>query len=406
MIEDMDLYKRERKVESIKQKFKQECSRCYSLAEKFEHDLKLSNYSVGRIEKYWCFLRRIHELLGTCFELAERKDLEMFVIKTDRNNVWSEWTKSDFKRIAKFFFRWLYFGNLEGDYPDIVKWIKCRMKKSSSKTPEQILTKEEIELMANKTNNIRDKALVLVLYESGCRIGEMLNMRIKDIAFDSHGCYILISGKTGWRRVRIIEYSKELLSWLDSHPFKNNPESYVWINLEKTEPYNRVRPEHVNNLLKKLAKKSGITKRVHNHAFRHARATHLAKHLSEPVMKEYFGWTKDSKMVGVYCHLSGKDVDEALLKLYGIKQEEIKDEEPKIKICQNCGESNPILTHFCRKCNAPLDLKVMLEIEDKRKRLDDFLKDFLLFYSQQDPKFKKVFVDFVKERKAESLFGL
>jgi integrase/ribosomal protein L40E len=402
----MDLYKRERRIEATKQRFRQECSKCYALIERFEYDLKLNSYSVGRIEKYWCFLRRIHELLETCFENAERRHLEALVIKIDQNNAWSDWTKADFKRIVKFFFRWLKFGNLEGDYPEIVKWIKVKEKKSNSKTPDQILTKEEIELMASKANNIRDKALVLTLYESGCRIGELLNMKIKDIAFDSYGCYILVSGKTGWRRVRIIEYSKDLLAWLDTHPFKNNPESYVWISLEEPKPENTLRPESVNNLLKSLAKKANISKRVHNHAFRHARATHLAKHLSEAIMKQFFGWIPNSKMASVYYHLSGKDVDEALLKLHGIKQEKMKEETPKIKICQRCGEPNPIFTHFCKKCNAPLDLKVMLEIEKQRKQLDEFLRDFLLFYSQQDPKFKKAFVKFVKERKAESLFGV
>jgi len=54
------------------------------------------------------------------------------------------------------------------------------MKKSNSKTPEQILTKQEIELMASKVNSIRDKAFVSTLYESGYRIGEFLNIRLKD----------------------------------------------------------------------------------------------------------------------------------------------------------------------------------------------------------------------------------
>jgi ABC-type proline/glycine betaine transport system substrate-binding protein len=55
----MDLYNREQRVEAIKQKFKQECSKCYALLEKFEHTLKLNNYSVGRIEKYQKTLGRL-----------------------------------------------------------------------------------------------------------------------------------------------------------------------------------------------------------------------------------------------------------------------------------------------------------------------------------------------------------
>jgi hypothetical protein len=98
----MDLYKRERRIEAIKQRFKQECNKCYALIERFEHDLKLNSYSAGRIEKYWCFLKKIHELLGTYFENAERRHLEALVIKIDQNNAWSDWTKADFKRIVNF----------------------------------------------------------------------------------------------------------------------------------------------------------------------------------------------------------------------------------------------------------------------------------------------------------------
>ena len=171
---------------------------------------------------------------------------------------------------------------------------KSKKDTKKSKTPEQILTKEEIELMASKTNNIRDRALILTLYESGCRIGELLNMKIKDISFDAYGCFFIVNGKTGWRRIRIIEYSKDLLAWLDFHPFKNNPESYVWINLTKPSPENILSVISINNLLKELAKKCNISKPIHPHAFRHARATHLAKYLPEAVMKQLFGWAPDS----------------------------------------------------------------------------------------------------------------
>ena len=125
-------------------------------------------------------LETIHKEIGVCFEDAKREDIERLIIKIDENSEWSEWTKYDFKKIIKFFFRWLKFGILEGEYPKIVKWIRPKMKKSNSKTPEQILTKQEIELMASKVNSIRDKAFVSTLYESGCRIGEFLNIRLKD----------------------------------------------------------------------------------------------------------------------------------------------------------------------------------------------------------------------------------
>jgi integrase len=399
-----DLYKREAKILSTKKALTEMCPSCFRIVERFEHTLKLNNYSVGRIEKYWIFLKTIHKTMGTCFDKADRSSIENLVIAIGSNEKWSENTKHDFKTITKFFYRWLLTGNNEGDYPEIVKWVKTKVKKNNTKTPDQILTKEEVDLMASNTNSVRDKALVLILYESGCRVSELLGMRIKDIAFDQHGCHILVSGKTGWRRVRIIDHSKDSLTWLDTHPFKSNNESFVWINSENPSPNTRLVPETVNKIVKNLSKKCNIPKPVHPHAFRHARATFLAKRLPEAVMKQMFGWTNDSKMASVYYHLSGKDVDEALLKLHGIKTENLKEEKVGIRLCQKCGENNSILSHFCKKCNFPLDLKFMLELDDKEKSLDQFIKDFLVYYAGLDKNFKRAFKTFVKENNYENLF--
>ena len=400
-----DLYNLENKIKNTKQKFKDECKRCYRILVKFEKALFSNSYKPARVLKYWAFLRRIHRKMGVCFDKAKKEDIERLLVVVNSNPNYSEWSKNDYKIIIKFFFRWLIYGTLEGEYPDIVKWIKPK-RVENSLNADMILTKREIEQMASKTNNPRDRALVLTLYETGCRIGELLNMKIKNISFDEYGCRISVTGKTGNRRVRLIEYSKDLLAWLDSHPFKNNPESYVWVCLNKPSPEHMLSTTAVNNLLKDLARRCNISKPIHPHVFRHARATHLAKHLPEAIMKQLFGWTQDSKMAGVYYHLSGKDVDEALLRMHGIKQEEIKENKASHKVCQRCGEINSILTHFCKKCNAPLDIKIMLEMEEQRQRIEDFVKEFFVFYANKDSKFKKALYEFVKEKKAFDLFEM
>jgi integrase/ribosomal protein L40E len=394
-----DLYRTEVCMERVKEKFSKECYRCFKILEDFERFLKLNGYSLGRIKKYWTFLRRVHSMLCTCFDEATKVDMENFVIKVDSNENWSEWTKYDFKRIVKFFYKWLKGSGKE--YPEEVKWIKVKLKRNNEKTPDQILTKEEVELIASKARNLMERAFILCLYESACRIGEFLNIKIKDIQFDQHGCYILVSGKTGWRRVRIMDYSKDLLKWLDSHPSKQDPESYVWVRPDNNQ---RVTPGFANYLLKELAKKAGITKRVHAHAFRHARATHLAKILTEQQLKVYCGWVNDSRMASVYVHLSGKDVDEALLKAKGI--EVSKEEKPKqvVKVCPKCNEPNSYLAHFCKRCGSPLDVKASFEMEKIEELLIEYLKALGEIFPQAKEKFieiarKKNMLDFFLQNK-------
>ncbi len=73
---------------------------------------------------------------------------------------------------------------------------------------------------------------------------------------------------------------------------------------------------------KRIAEKAGIKKRIHPHLFRHSRSTHLAKHLTEAQMKQYLGWVQGSDMAAIYVHLSGRDVDDALLRCTGYSQSE------------------------------------------------------------------------------------
>ena len=81
-------------------------------------------------------------------------------------------------------------------------------------------------------------------------------------------------------------------------------------------------------MLHVTAIRAGIAKRVNPHSFRHARASNLANFLTEAQMKEYLGWVGDSRMASTYVHLSGRNIDNALFKLNGIKTEdEVNSEE-------------------------------------------------------------------------------
>jgi hypothetical protein len=87
-------------------------------------------------------------------------------------------------------------------------------------------------------------------------------------------------------------------------------------------------------------------------------------------MKEYFGWTQASDMAAVYVHLSGRDVDNALLKLAGknISEAEKESEMDRRAItCSICKHENAPEIRRCINCGRPLDLRTALE-DDKRER--------------------------------------
>jgi integrase len=284
------------------------------------------------------------------------------------------------------------------EYPEEVKWIKIS-KPNKRKLPNEILTLAEIKKIAEKADHPRDKAFVLVLYESGCRIGELLSLRMKDIQPNKYGIVLNISGKTGSRRVLIISSAPTLANWLNLHPFKSSPEALVWIGVGNKNRYQGLRYAAALMLLKKLARLTGIKKKVNPHAFRHARATHLATKLTEAQMKQYFGWVQSSDMASIYVHLSGRDVDDALLSLHGLtKEREGREEEFKVKICR-CGEKNDPLQKFCGRCGAPLSLEVALEVEEKIRKKEELLAKII-----NHPKILKMILNRIKKLGVEKEF--
>jgi site-specific recombinase XerD len=119
-----------------------------------------------------------------------------------------------------------------------------------------------------------------------------------------------------------------------------------------------------------LAKKAGVKKRVNPHSFRHARATHLAGMLTESQMKQYLGWTQGSKMAAVYVHLSGRDVDNKILEIHGLKkpEEEEKARQMGPKICPACEKANEFEARICCRCGRALDIKTAIEEENASER--------------------------------------
>ena len=171
------------------------------------------------------------------------------------------------------------------------------------------------------------------------------------------------------------------------------PANFTWRNERFSVGYAR-------SLLKKLAEKAGVKKRVNPHAFRHARATFLAKHLTEAQMKEFFGWVQNSDMPAIYVHLSGRDVDNALLGVYGIKEgEKAKEPTIKIQVCPRCNEKNDPAAKFCRRCYLPLD-----QPYDRMDKAEAVIIAFLEQVIKEFPRVREIFREVVEKEKAQNVF--
>lgn len=335
----------------------------------YYRDRMSSGLSKPRQYKYLYTLERLARVFKDDFENAN-KDSIMNLVSYFENGHYSDWSKHDYKVILKIFFRWL---RKTEEYPAEVKWIKTTFRQSHI-LPEEVLTEEEVKRMAENAVNLRDKALILVLYESGCRIGEILTLRIKNVQFDEYGAVLIVRGKTGDRRVRIVASAPKLASWLENHPLKIDPDSPLWVNFSSNNHYGNLGYNAAKEMLRDTAKRAEVNKRIYPHLFRHSRATFLARHLTEAQLKQHFGWVQSSDMASTYVHLSGRDVDSALFKLQGIKVE-CNETQTALKTinCPRCTQNNSPDSKFCMRCGSPIDLKTALKLDETRTKADKLL---------------------------------
>jgi len=131
--------------------------------------------------------------------------------------------------------------------------------------------------------------------------------------------------------------------------------------------------------ISRIGKEAGIKKRTNPHILRHSRATVLANYLTEAQMCEFFGWTQGSRMSRTYVHLSGRDIDKAINKIYGLEEEEDEKERTiQPQKCPRCGYINAPTDRYCGRCALILDEKERLRLEMEEPRIAKDLMNYIM----------------------------
>lgn len=327
------------------------------------------NLSQRRLEKYNYILRNLAKWLNKGFREVDIENIRDLVLKIQKAG-YKEATVCDYKLFLKVFYRWLYPNdNDEKAYPKIVSWIKIKHSNGNDKLPEELLSQEDVKRLI-EVADVQDRAFVSLLYESGMRSGEIRFLQIKHIKFNDVGAVITIpKGKTGARRIIIYDSVPYLVDYINGR--RKNIEEYLFID-KQTKTNKPLSSEALIKKVKLLGERANLQKKIYVHLFRHSRASHLAKLIPEQTLKNYFGWTKNSRMASVYVHLSGRDMDSTMLnKVYGIKTNEDgeaqKEDLLKPKICVYCNAENSSTNSFCSKCNKPIDQTARILFEEKRE---------------------------------------
>jgi|Deesub1362B_J571_1020462.scaffolds.fasta_scaffold00148_95 integrase/ribosomal protein L40E len=359
------------------------------LIEKFQRELVIEGIKTPKLVRYSKTLRTVCERWKnkpfSKWTVEDVKDV-LYSIETDGYEVkekvngkivrvkrkYKTHSINEFKKGLRKFFRWYKGETWEGLKP-------LRGEKKEDRKPD-VLSEDEILKMIEARDHPRDKAIIAVGYEAGLRIGELANLQIKHITWNTNGAKIKVHGKTGERVIPIVMAAPYLRRWVDHHPFKDDPEAFVFIGLGTKNHGKPMVYQAFRKVIRQAATKAKIKKKVYPHILRHSRATILANFLTEAQMNIFFGWVQGSDMPAIYVHLSGRDIDNAINKVYGIETEEEKKETKlKPQKCPRCEEMNSPTAKFCQRCGLVLDEKERLKVQfEESKTMPEIMGEILI----------------------------
>lgn len=324
----------------------------------------------------YAFALRSLEKVNKRYEEFTKEDLVFWIRRLELDDGLKVGSINTYKTCIKPFFKWLLDPDQENDeYPIVVRW----MKRATTKIEDDryIPSRVEILRMISAADCQRDRALMFVLLESGARAGEFIRIRIKDVVFDKYGALVRVNGKTGERRIRLVESVPDLQLWLSMHPRKNDHDAPLWTT--KFVSAGTLNYNGLDQVIRKYCRAANTAGIFGAHKFRHAQATEDAKHYPETTLRAKYGWTKASDMPSIYVHHSARDTDGVILAHYGIRTEESTAAmNPALpKICPRCKHQNSAMANFCMQCSAPLDAKAVMEIEEKTTQADDITAQVL-----------------------------
>lgn len=262
---------------------------------------KIEGMSPESMKTYNFYLTDFFEHINRPFEQVTTNDIRIYLYETQKRTGISNRTLDGKRLVINTFMDWCW---KEGYIPNnpcaSIKPIKFEEK------PREPLSNMELEIVRDACENYRDKAMIELFYSTGCRLSEMVNLKISDIDFTSKEVHLF--GKGSKHRTSYLNAKAEymLKKYFELERPKESISDSVFVIFRK--PYNEMHKESIYARIKAIQKRSGIERSLFPHLLRHTMATDaLNRGMNVAEVKEILGHEKlDTTMI--YAKISHDSV--------------------------------------------------------------------------------------------------
>lgn len=260
--------------------------------------------SKNTILSYQDNLNRFEEFIeGKNIQEIKRKDIEDYL---KFNDTMAEKSRAHYLTVVRNFYQFLVYEDLIDHNPcETIKMPKITKKLPNYLTEEEIATLLSFPL--NTPFDYRNKAMLELLYATGIRVSELVNLKVNNIHLEEDLIRVLGKGSKErlspisnicekYLRIYIAEYRNTLL--------KNKNSEYLFIN-NFGNPISR---QGFFKNLKTIAKEQEIKKEISPHTLRHSYATHLLANGADlRIIQELLGHS-DISTTEIYTHVVNEKI--------------------------------------------------------------------------------------------------
>ena len=224
---------------------------------------RIEGCSERTLAYYKATIEHMLSIIVTPLRQVQTDDLRTYLAEYQLINNCSKTTIDNIRRNLSSFFSWL-----EAEDYIIKSPIRRIHKIRTGSKVKETLSEECIEKLRDSCLHIRDLAMIDLLYSTGIRVGELVNLNIGDINFEERECIVYGKGNKQ-RKVYFDAKSKvHLKQYLEQRTDYNEA---LFVTLDS--PFERLKISGVEIRLRKLGRLASLDQRVHPHKFRRSMAT-------------------------------------------------------------------------------------------------------------------------------------
>jgi len=257
---------------------------------------KLDGLSTRTLKNYENNILIFSSMLKKSLATVTTMDMRMFLAQRCKNLMPSS-TNTQIN-IMKSFFAWLF----QEEYIPKNPMLKINQTKEPIRLREA-LTVDEIEILRQKCENLRERTLLEFTYSTGCRLSEIVGVDKDSINFQDKTLKVIGKGN----KERVVCFNTKAKYLMQEYILSRNDDNPALFITSKS-PHSRLGGRSIERLIKVIATRANLGKAIYPHLLRHSIATHLlAGGMSLHSVQKLLGHS-DPKTTQIYAETSLENV--------------------------------------------------------------------------------------------------